>query len=76
MNNTEIMDFVIKATARQLRISEKDVTLETVIPDIYSMALFACTNLNICVMITDISAKYTVERAIEEFEQCWFTGVA
>ncbi|MFA5986447.1 MAG: hypothetical protein WC819_03825 [Parcubacteria group bacterium] len=69
MSNTTVVDYVIKSTARQLGVDEKEVTMDTVIPDIHHMFQFASAYLDKIVIINNLSAQYTVKRAIEEFER-------
>lgn len=69
MRNMTVMDYVIKATAKQLGIEEENVTLDTVIPNIQHMMQFACVHLRKVIMVNDLSAEFTVEKAIEEFER-------
>ncbi|MCK5416377.1 hypothetical protein KAI92_03050 [Candidatus Parcubacteria bacterium] len=65
--DTKIKDYVIKTTAEQLGINENDVKLNTVIPNIQHMAMFACLEFNSVVTLS-FKTEYTVEKAIKAFE--------
>ena len=67
MSTDKVKDYMIKATANQLGINEKDVKMDTVIPDIYNMVMFACLKLNKAAVINNIHAKHTVKDAIRLF---------
>jgi hypothetical protein len=59
--------YVIKATAKQLGISENEVTLDTVLPHISDMArkISATKELKTLILIINLLTKYTVKTVIQ-----------
>ena len=66
--STQVMSVVIEMVAKQLGVEEKDVTLETIVPDIHSLGMLAAIKLGKIMVIADIQHQYTVEEAIIELE--------
>ncbi|MBU2219778.1 hypothetical protein KJ665_01370 [Patescibacteria group bacterium] len=65
--SSDLRAVVIKHTARQLGVSEGEVTSDTVIRDIHSLALCVGVETGKIGFIQNIRAKHTVAKAIEFF---------
>lgn len=67
--STEIMSAVIYRTAQQLGVPEDFISLETQIPCIDLLVTWVSMDVNRPLQVTDVQARYTVEKAIEELER-------
>ncbi|MFA6272130.1 MAG: hypothetical protein WC693_03400 [Patescibacteria group bacterium] len=65
--SSDLRAAVIKYTAKQLGVSEDQVTLDTVIPDIHSLVTFVAIETGKISFVQDVRAKHTVAKAIKSF---------